>query len=1431
MSSLTPAVRLESTAPFPQYCRDEATGKPVMRPSATERIVIESNAELMDYSIPGSKYGTTSNFVLLHDLQGQPMVLSIGTDKRLYLCAYVNGGAGSWQTFDITPGSNFEALVCDASKSPNSRTILIAVSGHENGNKSNTKLYHVDVSCPKLVADQNGVIQGSAFKNLRWAEAAGRISARQVKTIVCEYFGGDTAYHIIAGVDATTLEGSHHIYDSESADWSIVKFPTQVEKIRSCVPANLPALGAGYIVLSEDNSISRDVSCFFQGNGYAKPVYLYGLQNPTKLSTLTDRDGLSHILIAADNGIGLTDNYKMNDPPRIMLEGIACSNVLGFEHVVSRLESTVSLLATSTHGELFVIEGSRKGSNNDIVEFPASIPISIRDGVRGIAGCINHLTGAFETVYASNDSDTLKHLRRDTVTSMWTEAEMIVKSKIPNKKVKAPAFLVTLTLSNGNGIPVPVGYKVALASSPTPVYINDRSYNLTRRPQIVTANQFGQLQIAIPSGNSLGAAPVEVKFGPSTGDSKTYLIQPAQRVLHTMSSLSNGDALKNAQTSDNRPFFSEDMKQKHHDKFNDAASALSRVPEMVSATQSGGKPSSSSSESMIIAWQKEGSRVSASGTDWVDTAVDAVGEAIGDVMEFLKKVVKSVVKVALKITGPVIRLILKIGAKVIRFVLDSVSSIVISLCTLLEGIFGIDLSSIKNWFTFRYKRVEATQKELAKLIDNGLGLTSRFLHHNHDALDRTIDIFGKFIEGYISRPYQKQQVTKESRGSSILNNPIIANLLKFNPLGWIMEAIAEELGEGVQIPSLEMNIGTQIFRTLKEQFDILLGFLKRSWAGFEAAIGQPAQVMEHLFNIFKDGFWTIFDSLKAIILSIYSLVMNSFDAIIKFCRGKWKIPFITDLWEEITNTDFTLINFVSYIAAQVLELFNATSKPVLENMNLSSVLGDLDSKQMPNFAPKNIKDDIDTYENVSSSSFYDQIEAVKVEQIRGRTFVEANPVKEPRFGLMAKTELPKMAKEERREPYTPHPAEYVRHVLRFAQAGKGLTRPVTLSLQGLVQSESNNNDQRPGNQGRGGRESELADMPDNTKIKLLDQSFISDASTASSLTEVGGGGKTPTKMGGVKAIAIGANAFGLCCRAVEQFVLLNHYNEAGRKAENFEGNCVETMASLLGLILSCFTDSPSLFALSNLAVSAGCFAGTCMAPEKGVYEYSEIVGSGCASLASILFLTKNPTTNTAGWVFDFIDVTNVVVRLGCVKKRLQQGTPVESRPREKSPPRKKIYKVVHLGSDIRATEIAQKYSEVEQMHRDKMGGWDVVMGDLINNGRSFAGGIKHKWEWTQFGRDLSRALREHHHDRFTGTGKILDIESHKKMSVFERLRDFYLPKGAEGKQPMLMTENEFDAYLWLLRGKLANIDSLCAALESHAAVNWEMSDVPGEDLS
>jgi hypothetical protein len=214
---LTPATRLETLAPFPNFIKNDSTGLLELQPGRDGQIVIDSCAEFMEYHVPGTKFSATKDFVLLHDKEGQPMVLSIGNDlvcyphlqlrrpmlsspgmQHLYLCAHVNGGAGGWQSFDITPAAGFQAALCSAAKSPDNKTVLVAVSGHNVAHKSKTQLFQLVLPCPTLEADSSGNVVRMPFQSLSFRPS--------VMRTLCMVL---TRYRLAVGGRRRQTPGSH----------------------------------------------------------------------------------------------------------------------------------------------------------------------------------------------------------------------------------------------------------------------------------------------------------------------------------------------------------------------------------------------------------------------------------------------------------------------------------------------------------------------------------------------------------------------------------------------------------------------------------------------------------------------------------------------------------------------------------------------------------------------------------------------------------------------------------------------------------------------------------------------------------------------------------------------------------------------------------------------------------------------------------------------------------------------------------------------------------------------------------------------------------------------------------------------------------------------------------------------------------------------
>lgn len=149
---------------------------------------------------------------------------------------------------------------------------------------------------------------------------------------------------------------------------------------------------------------------------------------------------------------------------------------------------------------------------------------------------------------------------------------------------------------------------------------------------------------------------------------------------------------------------------------------------------------------------------------------------------------------------------------------------------------------------------------------------------------------------------------------------------------WIWEAVNEELGSSVSIPKLELDSVSYLFEKTKDQLDVIINFLKNSLGRFQDTMKGPETLMAKLHEIAQDGFWTAFETIKSSLISLYILVKKSFKSIAKICTETWTILYLTSFWKSLTDSDFTVVNFISYFIAQVMELGNSTSKPLLEGL-------------------------------------------------------------------------------------------------------------------------------------------------------------------------------------------------------------------------------------------------------------------------------------------------------------------------------------------------------------------------------------------------------------------------------------------------------------------------------------------------------------------
>jgi hypothetical protein len=231
-------------------------------------------------------------------------------------------------------------------------------------------------------------------------------------------------------------------------------------------------------------------------------------------------------------------------------------------------------------------------------------------------------------------------------------------------------------------------------------------------------------------------------------------------------------------------------------------------------------------------------------------------------------------------------------------------------------------------------------------LTGSLDITSRFLKTNNETVKEKINILEQNFQAWLGPPGAQVSKDQSSRGSSIFDNPIITALLKFNPLSWLLEAVDEELGD--DIPHFSITYDGSSLSAIP---DTLLKIFGNAKDTIGSAVSDPSHAADALVGFLKAAAVDIFAAIKAAIFAILDGLVAGIDGLKAFLNQPWKLGELSGLWKDLTGCDLSAMNFVTYLLAQVIELFNPSPKEgVLSKLNVHEVVKGWDSMQLPTVA-------------------------------------------------------------------------------------------------------------------------------------------------------------------------------------------------------------------------------------------------------------------------------------------------------------------------------------------------------------------------------------------------------------------------------------------------------------------------------------------------
>ncbi|KAI0402760.1 hypothetical protein F4802DRAFT_337581 [Xylaria palmicola] len=898
------------------------------------KISVDVCSEFTTYHAQVEYFKKSGKIKLLHTKAGEPLVFALTEASELCLLQHGVYDVQGWSSADLTPVDNI-ATTFDVLQMGN--TLHLAVSCKPKDSKSPYhELYYarIEIEQSQLYSLYNGLGKDQKWTKVldNTVEPVGNLIISSLLCNLSEPVGLLKArkFEIVVG-SSTTEEGNGsdkfgtfyrvNPEADERTRWNVMSFPAAASTLLQSEPLVIGSISApseqGMVSVFKDfaqNAKARVVGHITDPTGGISRTFEFktGRLGDTR-SVFSHRNPWSRtdIFIASANGIG----YYSCFAPLNQLDTLAAEPILpdvAFRQVfcseaadpaAPKVQSKLALFAVSDDNSLYYIEGTRRFDGR-LPTFVAS-GLPIRKGVTHMSTVYSAVHGTSELLYGVEEENALLYLRREPQGQFWLEDRV---SRKAHKFVKYDAFVSSLALMDGGGQALGAGYPLHLTGEHVQVVVNGKSVGLSpSTPTCVYTDATGCIEVVQAAERRLGCPPIRVTLkpppdSPST-DTFSFAIDPSSRVDRLMSGIKGADDLKTVLADDDGNAFTGTGLSEAGDlmsQFGDMKAVVKRVEKGEVPTPAPEPPSSGGV---------------------IDTVVSFLGECI----EAVKTVVKAAVKVVIKVLGPVVRVIFTIYGRQFAFHIKAVYLFLNIFGEALE--FAIGENRLSNFLKYLKvaldpKSIRSTQLFFRSWLTGIMDLVGRFLDVNKDSVSNLFDDGADWLREYVEDTRQPPEGTVSNTINTILNNPVVRLLMRINPLQWILEAISEEAPD-FQIPpigNIVEGVMSAMGDAVDKQVDIMNRQLETIITELERIFSNPLTVLESAKRYLQSMVWTLFDSIRNLIESLYDALTNLVKSLSPILDGVWKIPGLTELWEDLTGQEFTLLGVLTYLPAVVCNL-------------------------------------------------------------------------------------------------------------------------------------------------------------------------------------------------------------------------------------------------------------------------------------------------------------------------------------------------------------------------------------------------------------------------------------------------------------------------------------------------------------------------------
>lgn len=211
-----------------------------------------------------------------------------------------------------------------------------------------------------------------------------------------------------------------------------------------------------------------------------------------------------------------------------------------------------------------------------------------------------------------------------------------------------------------------------------------------------------------------------------------------------------------------------------------------------------------------------------------------------------------------------------------------------------------------------------------------LTILDRFLVVNRESLTNLFDDMEETLFGSVQKAKDpsipRQETELERAVRRIMNSPIVKLILKFNPVQWILEGVSEGMAESMsdfQLPSIQPVVdvlGVTLAEFLELGFTSFMEMITIVSNCSVDALRDPKQVLTIILHAVKKSFRALFKTVRDSIMIVVDFMIRVIKAIPGMLTQAWKIPGLTNLWEDWVGQEFSIINYITYGAAILIDL-------------------------------------------------------------------------------------------------------------------------------------------------------------------------------------------------------------------------------------------------------------------------------------------------------------------------------------------------------------------------------------------------------------------------------------------------------------------------------------------------------------------------------